>query len=70
MDDAIMPPVHPGEILLAEFLEPPELSQYQLARSIPVRPGESTRSCTDSAGSAPTPRSASPASSELPSGSG
>ena len=22
MDDVIMPPVHPGEILLAEFLEP------------------------------------------------
>ena len=35
-DDVIMPPVHPGEILLAEFLEPLELSQYQLARSIAV----------------------------------
>lgn len=35
-DDVIMPPVHPGEILLTEFLEPPELSQYQLARSIAV----------------------------------
>lgn len=34
--EAIMPPVHPGEILLAEFLEPLELSQYQLARSIAV----------------------------------
>jgi plasmid maintenance system antidote protein VapI len=32
--DVIMPPVHPGEILLTEFLEPLELSQYQLARSI------------------------------------
>ena len=37
-DDVIMPPVHPGEILLAEFLEPLELSQYQLARSIAVPP--------------------------------
>jgi addiction module HigA family antidote len=35
-DDVIMPPVHPGEILLTEFLEPLELSQYQLARSIAV----------------------------------
>ena len=35
-DDVIMPPVHPGEILLTEFLEPLELSQYQLARSIGV----------------------------------
>jgi len=34
--DVIMPPVHPGEILLTEFLEPLELSQYQLARSIGV----------------------------------
>ncbi len=34
--DVIMPPVHPGEILLTEFLEPLELSQYQLARSISV----------------------------------
>ena len=31
-----MPPVHPGEILLTEFLEPLEISQYQLARSIDV----------------------------------
>jgi addiction module HigA family antidote len=35
-NDTIMPPVHPGEILLTEFLEPLELSQYQLARSIAV----------------------------------
>jgi|HubBroStandDraft_3_1064219.scaffolds.fasta_scaffold2463207_1 hypothetical protein len=26
-DDVIMPPVHPGEILLTEFLEPLGLSQ-------------------------------------------
>lgn len=35
-DDVSMAPVHPGGILLAEFLEPLELSQYQLARSIAV----------------------------------
>jgi addiction module HigA family antidote len=34
--ETIMPPVHPGEILLEEFLQPMELSQYQLARSISV----------------------------------
>jgi antitoxin HigA-1 len=34
--EVIMPPVHPGEILLTEFLEPLEISQYQLARSIDV----------------------------------
>jgi addiction module HigA family antidote len=33
--DTIMAPVHPGEIL-TEFLEPLELSQHQLARSIAV----------------------------------
>jgi antitoxin HigA-1 len=37
-DEVIMLPVHPGEILLMEFLEPLELSQYQLARSIAVPP--------------------------------
>ena len=35
-DEVIMPPVHPGEILLTEFFEPLELSQYQVARSIAV----------------------------------
>lgn len=29
-------PVHPGEILLHEFLEPLELSQYRLAQAIQV----------------------------------
>lgn len=31
-------PIHPGEILLADFLEPNELSQYRLAHSISVPP--------------------------------
>jgi antitoxin HigA-1 len=34
--ETIMPPVHPGEILLEEFLDPLGVSQYQLARSIHV----------------------------------
>ena len=31
-----MAPVHPGEILLQEFLEPLEISQYRLAKDISV----------------------------------
>lgn len=31
-----MAPVHPGEILLREFLEPMEISQYRLAKDISV----------------------------------
>ncbi len=34
----ILSPVHPGEILLLEFLEPMELSQYALAKAIGVPP--------------------------------
>ena len=33
-----LPPIHPGEILLEEFLEPMEISQYHLAKSIRVPP--------------------------------
>ena len=32
------PPIHPGEILLTEFLEPMGISQYQLAKDIGVTP--------------------------------
>jgi addiction module HigA family antidote len=37
--ETIMDPVHPGEILMEEFLQPLELSQYQLAKelSVPAR---------------------------------
>ena len=31
-------PVHPGEILLAEFLQPMGISQYRLAHDISVHP--------------------------------
>ncbi len=31
-------PVHPGEVLLQEFLEPLEVSQYRLAKDIRVPP--------------------------------
>ncbi len=32
------PPIHPGEILVAEFLEPLGVSQYRLAKNISVTP--------------------------------
>lgn len=33
-----IPPIHPGEILLEEFLGPLELSQYRLAKDVSVPP--------------------------------
>ena len=38
MATALHAPVHPGEVLLEEFLEPMELSQYRLAKDISVSP--------------------------------
>jgi addiction module HigA family antidote len=35
-ENTIMPPVHPGEILLEEFLTPLGVSQYQLAKAVDV----------------------------------
>lgn len=32
------PPIHPGEILLEEFLKPMGISQYRLAKDISVPP--------------------------------
>jgi antitoxin HigA-1 len=34
--DTVMAPVHPGEILLEEFLRPLTVSQYKLAKEIGV----------------------------------
>ena len=36
MPEELLAPVHPGEILLLEFLEPMGLSQYALAKAIGV----------------------------------
>lgn len=33
-----IPPIHPGEILQTEFLEPLGISQYRLAKNIRVTP--------------------------------
>jgi addiction module HigA family antidote len=37
-DEALLAPIHPGEILLEEFLEPMGISQYRLAKDIGVPP--------------------------------
>lgn len=36
MTERTLPPIHPGEILLEEFLKPLNLSQYRLAKDISV----------------------------------
>ena len=38
MEEKIMPPVHPGEVLTKEFLEPMGITQYRLAKDISVVP--------------------------------
>lgn len=38
MNEKRLPPVHPGEILLEEFLKPLGISQYRLANDITVPP--------------------------------
>jgi len=38
MDSNKIPPIHPGEILKEEFLDPMNLSQYRLAKDINVPP--------------------------------
>jgi len=34
MKKNIIPPIHPGEILLEEFLDPMGISQYRLAKEL------------------------------------
>ena len=38
MMDKTLSPIHPGEILLEDFMKPLELSQYRLAHDIGVTP--------------------------------
>jgi len=38
MSDKKNKPIHPGEILLEEFLKPMKISQYRLAKDISVPP--------------------------------
>ena len=36
MNEQKLPPIHPGEILMEEFLKPMGISQYRLAKDISV----------------------------------
>lgn len=36
--EKLLPPIHPGEILMEEFLKPMGISQYRLAKDISVPP--------------------------------
>jgi addiction module HigA family antidote len=38
MENKIMAPIHPGEILMKEFLEPMDITQYRLSKDISVVP--------------------------------
>jgi addiction module HigA family antidote len=38
MKNKKIPPIHPGEILIEEFLQPMGISQYRLAKDISVPP--------------------------------
>lgn len=38
MPGQLLAPIHPGELLLEEFLEPMQISQYRLAKSLQVPP--------------------------------
>jgi len=38
MEERIMHPIHPGEVLIKEFLEPMGITQYRLAKDISVPP--------------------------------
>ena len=38
MNNKKLPPIHPGEILMEEFLEPMRISQYRLSKDISVPP--------------------------------
>lgn len=37
-NEKLLPPIHPGEILMEEFLMPMGISQYRLAKDISVPP--------------------------------
>ncbi len=38
MEKKIMAPIHPGEILMKEFIEPMRITQYRVAKDISVAP--------------------------------
>ena len=38
MEEKMMRPIHPGEVLMKEFLEPMGVTQYRLAKDLSVPP--------------------------------
>jgi addiction module HigA family antidote len=44
------PPIHPGEILLEEFLKPMGISQYRLAKDISVPSMRISKICHEQCG--------------------
>ena len=65
-----MEPIHPGEILMLDYLEPLGVTQHRVPVAIGVPHDASTRSCTASAASLPTPHYDSPDTSAPANGSG
>jgi plasmid maintenance system antidote protein VapI len=49
MSEQRLAPVHPGEVLLEDFLKPMGISQYRLAKSLGGRCSGSTTSCAGGA---------------------
>ncbi len=47
-------PIHPGEVLMQEYLEPLGVTQHRLAVAIGVPPRRINEICTASVASAPT----------------
>ncbi len=39
MTERIVPPIHPSEVLVEEFLNPMGITQYRLTKDINVDPG-------------------------------
>ena len=38
MNEQKIPPIHPGEVLLEDFMKPLDITQYQLAKALHVYP--------------------------------
>ena len=53
--EKIMPPMHPGELLREEFLEPMGITAYQLAKDTGVPAPRMYDIVAEKRGSAPTP---------------
>jgi hypothetical protein len=67
---ATIAPIHPGEVLLEDFLTPLEVPSTTWRSQSACRRGGSTRSSTASDALPPTPRCAWPAASAPPTGFG